>query len=81
MTKHPKRPRDANQLAKAIVDIATGEARDSIPQTPAQEFARQGGLKGGHARKKALSPERRREIAQAAARARWGNGNDTSSSG
>jgi hypothetical protein len=26
MAKHPKRPRDPNQLAKLIVDIATGEA-------------------------------------------------------
>ncbi len=24
---HPKRPRDPNQLAKSIVDIATGETR------------------------------------------------------
>ena len=26
MAKHPKRPRDPNQLAKLIVDISTGEA-------------------------------------------------------
>jgi hypothetical protein len=25
MTTHPKRPRDPNQLAKSIIDIATGE--------------------------------------------------------
>lgn len=31
-----------------------------------------GGLKGGKARAKALSPERRKEIAAAAAKARWG---------
>ena len=24
MTSHPKRPRDPNQLAKSIIDIATG---------------------------------------------------------
>jgi hypothetical protein len=29
MTKQPKRPRDANQLAKLIVDIATGKAQDT----------------------------------------------------
>jgi hypothetical protein len=26
MAKHPKRPRDPNQLAKLVVDIAAGEA-------------------------------------------------------
>ena len=32
------------------------------------------GRKGGQARADALSPERRREIAQKAAQARWGDG-------
>ena len=26
MTNHPKRPRDPNQLAKSIIDIATGRS-------------------------------------------------------
>jgi hypothetical protein len=30
-----------------------------------------GGLKGGHARAKALSPEERSQIAKRAAKARW----------
>jgi hypothetical protein len=34
-------------------------------------LGRKGGLKGGPARAAALSPARRREIARAAARARW----------
>jgi hypothetical protein len=34
-------------------------------------LGRRGGLKGGPARASALSPARRREIARAAARARW----------
>lgn len=34
-------------------------------------LGRRGGLKGGPARAAALSPARRREIARAAARARW----------
>jgi hypothetical protein len=34
-------------------------------------LGRLGGLKGGHARALKLSPKRRREIAKAAARARW----------
>ena len=77
-----KRPRDPNQLAKAIVDIATGDATDSIKKlTPSQQFARKAGQKGGVARKKSLTPERRREIAKAAARARWAaDGDDPSSS-
>jgi hypothetical protein len=37
----------------------------------AAALGRLGGLKGGHARAAALSPKRRREIARAAARARW----------
>lgn len=37
----------------------------------AAALGRMGGLKGGPARAAALSPKRRREIAQAAARARW----------
>ena len=74
MAKHPRRPRDTNQLAKMIVDLATGGAIEEkpAPPTPAQEFARSGGLKGGAARAGALSPERRAEIARKAAAKRWG---------
>lgn len=74
MPKHPKRPRDPNQLAKLIVDIASGAVTEPQPEptTPAQEFARSGGLKGGAARREALSPERRAEIARKAAAKRWG---------
>jgi hypothetical protein len=74
MTRAPKRPRDPNQLAKLIVDLATGEATEDRPEalTPAQEFARSGGLKGGKARADALTPERRKEIAKKAATKRWG---------
>jgi hypothetical protein len=32
--KHPKRPRDLNQWAKRMLDIATGEASD-LKTTPA----------------------------------------------
>jgi hypothetical protein len=34
--KHPKRPRDLNQWAKRMLDIATGEASDAAP-TPEEE--------------------------------------------
>lgn len=67
-----KRPRDPNQLAKLIVDIATGECEDALSdkkRNPSQK--RKGGLKGGKARAKKLSKERRSAIAKDAARARW----------
>lgn len=74
--KSPKRPRDLNQWAKHIADIVSGEvadvddaAKDKDPAAVA--LGRKGGLKGGKARKAALSSERRSEIAKAAAKARW----------
>jgi hypothetical protein len=72
--KRPKRPRDPSQLGKLIVDLSVGEASDPTlaKDTPASEFARQGGLKGGRARADALTPERRQEIARQAAHGRWG---------
>ena len=68
----PKRPRDTNQLAKMIVDLSTGGIDEQMPELSVKQKAGQlGGLKGGKARKAALSPERRKEIAQKAAQARW----------
>ena len=69
-TTHPKRPRDPNQLAKAIIDIATGTVETS-PESGLTKRARAGGRKGGAARSAALTPEQRSEIARAAAEARW----------
>ena len=34
MAKHPKRPRDPNQLAKLIVDITVGEVPNDSPKGP-----------------------------------------------
>ena len=70
-------PAVRDQLAKHIVDIATGEAVDSDKeQKPknraAVSLGRLGGRKGGKARAEALSPERRSEIARKAAQARYG---------
>ena len=70
MRIRPKRPRDANQLAKNILDIATGEAEDPKP-TERQLASRKGGLVGGAGRAKALTEAQRLEIAKKAARARW----------
>lgn len=64
--KKPKRPRDPNQLAKLVVDIAAGEESDE-EMTATQERA----SKGGEGRKKSLTPAHRSEIAKVAAQARW----------
>lgn len=60
-----KRPRDTNQLAKMVVDRATGQAEDTNPKTTPKRANR------GHARARSMSSERRREIAKVAATARW----------
>jgi len=80
MTKAPKRPRDLNEWAKKMLDIATGEASDREP-TPEEQgkdpaavaLGRKGGLKGGKARAAGMTPERRAEIAKKAAASRWRN--------
>lgn len=49
--------------------------RHGAPRNPhAAALGRLGGLKGGPARAAALSARRRRDIARAAARARWNRG-------
>jgi len=73
-TKHPKRPRDPAQLAKLIVDIATGEREDREP-TPEEDgkdpAAVALGKKGGEARAMSLGKRKRAEIARKAAKTRW----------
>ncbi len=59
-----KRPRDANELAKRVVDLAIGEATDEKPEPT-------GPQRRGLARAAKLTPERRSEIAKKAAAARW----------
>ena len=72
----PARPKnlDMSQLAKRILDEAAGDE----PKTPAPvknqaavELGRLGGAKGGIARKNALTPEQRSEIAKKASAGRW----------
>lgn len=77
-----KQPTDINQLAKSIVDTATNEETpkpltdDEIIKAAASALGRKGGLVGGKARAKALTPKRRSEIAKNAAAARWGTKED-----
>ncbi len=68
--KGEKRPADVIGNAVHVMRIATGEAEDT-PRDPAKEYARKGGLKGGKARARSLSPEQRSEIAKKAASKRW----------
>ena len=73
MTK--KRPTDPNQLAKSVVDQATGNTEEQ-PQVPeknpaAVALGRLGGKKGGPARAKKLTAEERSQIAKNAASTRW----------
>jgi hypothetical protein len=78
------RPRDSNQLAKLIVDIAAGQVEDKPDSRPkdtgkdpaAVSLGRRGGMKGGKARAEKLTPEQRAEIARKAARTRWERGRE-----
>lgn len=74
--------KDINEIAKSIVDKATGEdpgeqQADGKPKADdgkdpaAVELGRRGGLKGGKARAEKLTAEQRREIAKKAAEKRW----------
>jgi hypothetical protein len=69
-------PKDSNQLAAAIVRLSTEELEEQPPEKSEiskylAEIGRRGGLVGGKARFDKLTPERRKEIAQKAAKARW----------
>ena len=61
--RRPSRARDTNQLAKRMVDVATGLESD-IPIEPKSEQI------SAPARATSLMPERRREVGRKAAAAR-----------
>jgi hypothetical protein len=64
--------RDINQMAAQIVAEATAGGTALHGKNPAAvALGRRGGLKGGKARAAILTPEKKREIATNAARARW----------
>jgi hypothetical protein len=70
-----KRPSDPKELAKQLVDEATGDAPKFDPNEgkdpAAVALGRKGGLKGGKARAESMTPEQRSEAARKAAAARW----------
>ena len=70
MPKRSRKSDDPNELAAAIVAEAT-EDQQPEKNPAAVALGRLGGLKGGKARAKKLTKERRSEIARQAAKARW----------
>jgi hypothetical protein len=65
-----KRPADVIGNAVHVMQIATGEIEET-KRNAGTEANRKGGLKGGKARAKALSPAERSAIAKKAANSRW----------
>ncbi len=66
-----KRPADVVSNAVHVMRVLTGEADDGPPDTGKDKAAQELGRKGGQKRAANMSPERRREIARAAAAKRW----------
>jgi hypothetical protein len=71
--KGEKRPADVIGNAVHVMKILTGEIEDTIPDDGKDPAAKALGKKGGAARAKAMTPERRAEIAKKAAAKRWKN--------
>ena len=69
-SKVRKRPSDVVGNAVHVMRLATGQITDD-PAPSKEAAARLGGLKGGKARAKKLTPRQRAEIASVAAQARW----------
>lgn len=70
--KGEKRPADVIGAAIMVAKIATGEIEETIEDDGKDPAAKALGRKGGAARAKAMTPERRAEIAKQAAAKRWG---------
>jgi hypothetical protein len=81
MPSRSSTPRDHDfaTVARRVVEQAIGEKLDGTSlENPDKDknphavaLGRMGGRKGGKARAKALTPERRQDIAKIAAQARW----------
>jgi hypothetical protein len=69
--KGERRPADVIGNAVHVMKILTGEIEDTIPDDGKDPAAKALGKKGGTARAKAMTPERRAEIAKTAASIRW----------
>lgn len=71
--KGEKRPGDVIGAAVMVARIATGEIKEKTTDDGKDAAAVALGRKGGKARAKAMTPERRAEIAKKAAEKRWRN--------
>ena len=70
--KGQKRPADVVSNAVHVMKVPTGEADDGAPIDDGKDPAAKAlGAKGGAARAKSMTPERRSEIAKRAAAKRW----------
>ncbi len=70
--KGQKRPADVIGNAVHVMRIATGEIEEGTPPDDAKDPAAVSmGKRGGAARAKSMTPERRAEIARTAAERRW----------
>ena len=69
--KGQKRPADVISNAVHVMRVLTGEADDDAPDDGKDKAAQSMGRKGGAARAASMTPERRAEIAKAAAAKRW----------
>ena len=65
----PHRPRDGNQLAKHVVDLATGQAVEK-PRIKDPTAVRRGRI-GGKAKAHTMTPDERSEHGRLMAQARW----------
>jgi hypothetical protein len=76
MAKKKKPPTDENVAAFNIMNQATEKPAEEEPSKDdisriMSAMGRRGGLKGGKARARMLTPKQRKEIAKKAAEARW----------
>ena len=69
--KGEKRPADVISNAVHVMRVLTGEIEETIPDDGKDPAAKALGKKGGAARAKSMTPERRAEIAKKAAASRW----------
>lgn len=72
--KGEKRPGDVIGAAIEVARIATGEETEELTGERKNKAAVELGRKGGQARAKSMSAEKRKQIARKAAAARWKNG-------
>lgn len=69
--KGERHPADVIGNAVEVMRIAIGEEIEDLPDDGKDAAAKALGTKGGAARAKAMTPERRTEIAKIAAHKRW----------